>query len=154
MTIRKGHINDLAELQQLFVDTITNICKNDYTIEQIGAWTSSIANKQRWQDVMTNQLVLVAETNKGIAGFCTLDGGKYIDLLYVHKECQRQGVAFKLYDAIEKEAKRQGQTELSAEVSKTARAFFERVGFKIQKEQTVSIKGVELTNYKMTKDLK
>lgn len=54
---------------------------------------------------------------------------------------------------IEKEAKRKNQRELISDVSKTARPFFESVGFKVTKEQTVKIKSVDLTNYRMTKDI-
>jgi len=151
MIIRKGQPEDLTELQQLFTDTIKNICKTDYNSKQIDAWASGIENKQRWHNILTNQFVLVAQNNENITGFCTLDNGHYIDLLYVHKDYQRQGIADRLYADIEKEAKRQGQKELTSNVSKTAKPFFERIGFKVQKEQNVNVKGVELTNYKMTK---
>ena len=153
MTIRKGHIDDLAELQQLLVDTVFNVCKVDYNSDQISVWTSSIENEKRWRDILTNQFVLVAQDRKKIVGFCTLDNGNYIDLLYIHQNYQRQGIARKLYADIEKEARRQRQTELTSDVSKTARPFFEIVGFKMLKEQSISLKGVELTNYKMTKGL-
>ena len=153
MTIRKGNIDDLAELQQLFVDTVSNVCKVDYNSDQISVWTSSIENEKRWRDILTNQFVLVAQDRKKIVGFCTLDNGNYIDLLYIHQNYQRQGIAHKLYADIEKEARRQRQTELTSDVSKTARPFFEIVGFKMLKEQSISLKGVELTNYKMTKGL-
>ena len=151
--IRKGGLGDLLELQQLFVDTVSNVCQTDYDSKQIKAWTSSTQNKTRWQDILTNQFVLVAQDKEIITGFCTLDNRNYIDLLYVHKDYQRKGIAHKLYLDIEQEAKRQLQTELTSDVSKTARLFFEKVGFQVINEQTVIVKDVELTNYKMTKKL-
>lgn len=151
--IRKGQIEDLTELQQLFVDTIKNICKTDYNSEQINVWASSIENSQRWQDIVTKQFLIVAQDNGKIIGFCSLDNGNYIDLLYVHKDYQRQGIAHKLYADIEKEATRQDQTKLTSDVSKTARPFFESIGFKVVSEQTVMRQSVELTNFKMTKKL-
>ncbi len=151
--IRKGQIEDLTELQQLFVDTIKNICKTDYNSEQINVWASSIENSQRWQDIVTKQFLIVAQDNGKIIGFCSLDNGNYIDLLYVHKDYQRQGIAHKLYADIEKEATRQDQTKLTSDVSKTARPFFESIGFKVVSEQTVIRQSVELTNFKMTKEL-
>jgi putative acetyltransferase len=153
ITITKGGLDDLSELQQLFVDTISNICETDYDSKQIKAWTSSTENIRRWQDILTNQFVLVAQVKEIITGFCTLDKGNYVDLLYVHKDYQRKGIAHKLYYDIEQEAKRQLQTELTSDVSKTARVFFEKVGFQVMNEQTVIVKDVELTNYKMTKKL-
>ncbi len=102
---------------------------------------------------MTTQFVLVAEENNKITGFCTLENGNYIDLFYVHKDHLRQGIGYKLYVEIEKEARRQKQAELTSNVSKTARPFFEKMKFKVIEQQTVNLKGVELNNYKMTKVL-
>ena len=153
MTIRIGNIDDLNELQQLFVDTVKFVCKADYNDKQVDVWTSGIENKQRWQDILTNQFVIVAQDKDKITGFCTLDKGNYLDLLYVHKDFQRQGIAYKLYSDIEKEAKRQGQNKLTSGVSKTAKPFFEKIGFRVLSEQKVNLKGVELTNYKMTKNI-
>jgi putative acetyltransferase len=154
--IRIGQLVDLAELQKLFLETITEICIADYNDDQINAWisdTKSNRNKQRWIDILTKQYVLVAHINNEIVGFATLDNGNYIDLLYVHKNHQRQGIADSLYENIENEAKRQNQSSLTSNVSKTARPFFEKVGFEVTKEQTVVRRNVELTNYKMEKKI-
>lgn len=156
ISIRQGQLNDLSELQKLFVDTITTICKTNYDNDQIEAWvsdTKSNANRQRWQDTLTKQFVLVAQHDNKIVGFATLDNGNHIDFLYVHKDYQRQGIANKLYAGIEIEAKRQRQKKLTSDVSKTARPFFEKQNFLVVKEQVVNRKNVNLTNYKMTKTL-
>jgi putative acetyltransferase len=153
MIIRKGQLEDLAELQFLFVETIKSVCKTDYNSEQIEVWTYSIKNKERWNEIMTNQLVLVAQIENKIVGFTSLAYENYIDLLYVHKDYQRQGIAHKLYTNIEDIAKRQGQTTLKSDVSKTAKPFFERVGFEVINEQIIVRQEVELTNFKMTKTL-
>ncbi|MDP3930224.1 MAG: GNAT family N-acetyltransferase [Bacteroidota bacterium] len=152
MTIRKVQIDDLEELQKLFVDTITTICKADYDEKQIEAWTSGVNNKQRWQNILTNQLVMVSQKDGKITGFCTLNCN-HIDLFYVHKDHQREGIAKKLYAEIVKVAEQQGQTELTSDVSKTARPFFEKVGFVVMVEQKVMIGDIELTNFKMTKKI-
>ncbi|MCU0391855.1 MAG: GNAT family N-acetyltransferase [Thermoflexibacter sp.] len=153
MLIRTGHIADLKALQHLFVDTITHVCKADYDNEQIEAWTSGIENLQRWLDILSNQLVLIAEEKGKIIGFCSLHHGNYIDLFYVHKDHQRQGVAYQLYQEIEKEARKLKQTTLVSDVSITARKFFEKMGFEVLKEQSVKVKEVTLTNYKMMKKI-
>jgi|SRR5690606_5745489 len=148
--IRKGNLSDKRELQTLCVESILEVCKPDYSTEQLSVWSSGINNKKRWQNIFANQLVLVAQKNGHIKGFCTLDGN-YIDLFYVHKDHLRQGIARKLFAEIEKSAKQQGHIELTSDVSKTARPFFERMGFIVKTEQIVEIKGVEMTNYKMSK---
>lgn len=96
---------------------------------------------------------MVAERENKIVGFATIENGNYIDLFYVHKDFQRQGIAQKLYEEIEAEAKRQWQTKLTSEVSKTAKAFFKHVGFEEIKRQKIIRKDVELINFKMIKEL-
>ncbi len=151
--IRKGKLNDLPEMKNLFVNTITEICKSEYDKQQISIWTSSSENDKRWNEMITDQVVLIAEYENKIVGFISLENGNYIDFLYVHKDYQRKGIAKKLYSAIEKEALRQKQTKLSSDVSKTARPFFEKVGYEIVDKQIVIKKNVELTNYKMKKNV-
>ncbi len=154
ITIRQGQTTDLTELQQLFVDTIKAVCKADYNAQQIKVWTSSIDNKERWLDIIENQLLLIAQEKEKIVGFCSLDNYNYIDLLYVHKDRQGQGKAQQLYHNIELEAIKNGQQKLTSDVSITARPFFEKIGFTVLSKQTVVRQEIELTNYKMTRDLK
>lgn len=151
--IRKGKLNDLTELQRLFVETVSTICSADYDSRQIEVWTSGVENQTRWNDMLTHQFVLVAEYETQIVGFATLANDHYLDLLYVHKHFQRRGIANVLYADIEKEAIRRGQTELTADVSITARPFFEKVGFNVMKEQRIIRKDIALTNFKMSKKI-
>jgi putative acetyltransferase len=151
--IRKGELNDLRELQKLFVDTITTICAAHYNSQQIEAWTSSVKNTERWNEMIAKQYVIVAHSENKIVGFATLDNCNYFDFLYVHKDHQRQGIAQQLLNDIEAEARRLKQTLLTAEVSTTAKSFFEKNGYKTQQEQTNLLQGVEIINYNMTKQV-
>lgn len=151
--IRKGNLQDLPEMLLLFQDTIIAICSQDYNTAQLEAWKSGSENKERWQNVMNEQDVFIAESENKIVGFCTLAQGNYIDLLFVHKDYQHLGIASKLYELIEKEALDQNPKILTADVSKTAQPFFERINFKVIQEQIVNVKGVDLINYKMEKRL-
>lgn len=151
--VRKGQKNDLTVLQKLFVDTVTAICSSDYDHQQIEVWTSSVENKHRWDEIITKQFVLVAQDQNKIVGFATLNNGSYIDLLYVHKEHQRQGIAQRLLDDIEAKATRLKHPQLTSDVSKTAKPFFEKNGFKTLEEHKNIRHGVEIINYKMIKQL-
>lgn len=153
ITIRKGIRKDLPEMLELFTATIDEVCKKDYNSQQLEAWKSGADNGERWMKVIRDQYVLIAVIENKIVGFCTLDEGNYIDLLFVHKDHQHKGIASALYNAIEKEALQQHEKLLTADVSKTARPFFEKMGFQATKEQTVNIKEITLINYKMAKTL-
>ncbi|WP_242627375.1 GNAT family N-acetyltransferase [Olivibacter jilunii] len=152
--IRKGCVSETTEMQRLFVDTIKRTCRTDYNEEQINAWVSGIENRLRWQKILEDQVVLVADYYGQIIGFCTLDKTGYIDLLYVQKDFQRIGVASKLYIEIEKEAISKGHTELISNVSLTARCFFERNGFRLIKKQIANINEIQLLYYRMSKSIK
>lgn len=151
--IRKGISDDLPEMLQLFTATIDGVYKKDYDLQQLEAWKSGAENEERWTKVIRDQYIIVAVTENKIIGFCTLDQGNYIDLLFVHKDYQQRAIATMLYQHIEKEALLNNEKELTADVSKTARPFFEKKGFQIVQEQIVHIKGVALANYKMAKHL-
>lgn len=151
ITLRKGTLNDLNELQELFVETVRSICSADYNKEQITVWTASVENTQHWNDILTSQTVLVAQSDDEIVGFASLENMNYIDLFYVHKDYQKKGIARKLYIAIEEIAIQNKQTELQSDVSITAKPFFEKFGFIVKNQQKVVRHNIELTNFRMTK---
>ena len=147
---RPAKPQDLDALQTLFAETIRSTCKNDYGDEQIDAWTSSVKNKERWKGVLRNQFFLVAELGGQIVGFGSLDKGNYLDFLYVHKAYLRRGIASLLFGELKKESERLGHHKLTANVSKTARPFFEAKGFRVLRENKNNINGVEIINYHMS----
>ena len=71
ISMRLSKLNDLPEMQKMFVDTISTICIDDYTPEQIKVWTSSIENIQRWIDKLTSQYFLIAELDNKIVGYAS-----------------------------------------------------------------------------------
>jgi len=153
IVIRHVKISDLAEMQEMFVNTISAICKYDYSADQIRVWTATIENSQRWIDKLTSQYFRIAELENKIVGYASLEHNDYLDFLYVHKDYQRMGIANSLYAEIEEEAIKRKATILNSDVSETARPFFEKKGFNVMTPQKNIIKDVEIINYKMMKRL-
>ena len=153
LQIRKGVLSELSEIQNLFSETITFVCQNDYDQRQIEVWKSSIENLERCQSLIQNQYFIVAELKDKIVGFASLDKGNYIDVLFVHKDFQRMGIAQKLFVELENEVKRVNSFVLTSDVSKTVKAFFESNGFTVLAEQVQVRENVEIVNYKMQKEL-
>jgi putative acetyltransferase len=88
-----------------------------------------------------------------IVGFASLDYKKmdFLDFMYVHKDYLRRGIAGELLHAIEIE--KSGGVDLEADVRITAKAFFEKKGFRVQKENRNKKKnGFEIINYRMLKE--
>jgi putative acetyltransferase len=141
---------DIPEIDGLITNTVRNVCRSDYAPQQIDAWLSKrdIAN---WESRVVNDYFLIAEANQRIVGFGSLKKGNCIDLLYVHQDYMRQGIATTLYKALEKMSEKFGAGHIESYVSKTARPFFEKSGFAIVHENRNIIDGIEIVNYYMRK---
>ena len=153
MFFKKATLSDLTEMQKMYAETIQSVCKSDYTPEQIEAWISSVKNKERWIEVIEKQFVLLAIIENQITGFGTLKDGNYIDFFYIHKDFQRQGIADKILNELEIEAKKHHSKIITSDISITAKPFFEKKGFTAKAEQKNIRLGVELINFKMEKEL-
>jgi len=151
--IRVATKEDLPSIQEIFDGTIRSVCNKDYNEEQVDAWAAGAKFTDRWLQKLTDQYFIVMENDGQIVGFASLDQGNYLDFMYVHKNHQGEGIASLLFYAIEKEAARQASDFIISDVSKTAKPFFERMGFENIKEQTVIIAGVPINNFRMRKDL-
>lgn len=153
LTIRIAQISDLEVILKLFSDTISSVCKDDYSQRELEVWKSSANNVEHWQNLILQQYFLVGEMDDQIVGFASLEQGNYVDLLYVHQDFQKQGIAQKLYNEIEKKAFSLNSNILTADVSKTAKSFFERNGFEVVAEQIQVREDVEILNFKMKKHI-
>lgn len=146
MKIRNANSKDLTLILDLFKETITCICSNDYSPEQIKAWTASVKNENRWLECIQNENFIVAEAQDKIVGFASLKDKEYINFMYVHKDFLRKGVAQMLFENLLKESN--GKT-LYSDVSITALPFFRKLGFKTLQENKNIRNGVEIINYRM-----
>ncbi|BAZ69595.1 MAG: GNAT family N-acetyltransferase [Pelatocladus maniniholoensis HA4357-MV3] len=153
MNIRKFHHQDTQEIMQLFYDTVHNINIRDYTPEQVDAWAPQYMDYRRWNKHLNSKMSYVAELDEKIIGFAQLEPDGHIDCFYCHKDFQRMGVGSKLLDTLQTQAEELGIKRLFAEVSITAKAFFEHKGFQVINQQTVERRGVKLINYRMDKNI-
>ena len=149
--IRNYDVADTAELAELFFQSVRFGTRNHYSRRQREAWAPSVPEIARWQARLSSLNTFVAEVDKEIAGFITLGEDGHIDLAYVRPELIGQGVAHKLYVALELAASRIGLKRLFTEASETAKPFFERQGWRLVESQTIQCSGVSLTNHRMEK---
>ena len=159
--IRRAVPEDLAELRQLYRDTVSNINSKDYDENQIRAWLqpwteeSFVAGERggKFPDKILSQHFFVAIIDNVIAGFGSVDDTGYLDFMYVHKDYQRHGVAKRLLDEIENISREIGVKDLNSIVSKAARGFFEKHGFNVIRQDTVEIRGATFVDNIMVKKL-
>jgi N-acetylglutamate synthase-like GNAT family acetyltransferase len=78
-----------------------------------------------------------------------LDPDGHIDCAYVDPAYARMGIMSEIMEEVKRVARQKNIPKLYAEVSKTARPFFEHHGFVWIRDHTVHIRGVSLKNYIM-----
>ena len=155
ITVRKYKESDAPDLANIYYNTIHTVNTRDYTEEQVNAWapSDSLQDYSGWQTKLDKIKPFVAEIDSTIVGFAEFEPNGHIDCFYVHNEYQGAGVGSSLIQAIFEMAKQDNINRIYAEVSITAKPFFKAKGFKVVKEQTVNLRGVELKNFVMEKHL-
>jgi putative acetyltransferase len=151
ITIIEASLADIKEITQLFHDTIQAINSRDYPKDEIDDWSSWYKDIDKWAERVNEQYFIVAKLNDKIVGFSSLAKDGYLDFMFVHKDFQGQGIAKALLTDIENKASLQKNDLIYSDVSITAKGFFEKHGFKVEKQQLKKSKKKELVNFKMTK---
>lgn len=152
IVIRPYTETDAPYLAAIFYNTIHKVNMKDYTEEQLNVWApSSSLQAESWMQKWRKLPPLVAMCNNRIAGFAEFESNGHIDCFYCHHEYQGRGVGSALMAAIEQRAREIKLNHIFAEVSITAKPFFEAKGFVVKNEQSVDIRGVALTNFVMIK---
>jgi putative acetyltransferase len=153
MKIRSYHLGEEHEIWQLFYQTIHSVNAQHYSQEQLNAWAPEFFDQTIWSKKLAKLNSFVCIKDKKIVGYSDLQPSGYIDHFFCHHLYQRQGIGAALMAYIHTLAKQQHITQLSADVSITAKSFFEGKGFKVVQPQIVPIRGEKLNNFKMMKSL-
>jgi len=140
-------------LAAIFVDSIDELTDEDYTEGQRAAWASSADDEEAFAEKLGGQLTLVATIGGTPVGFASLADDRHIDMLYVHPNATRRGVATVLVDALEKLASARGATDVTVDASDTARPFFDGRGYTPDRRNTVVVGDEWLGNTTMKKRL-
>ena len=146
--LRRYRPEDCAKLAELFYETVHVVNAKDYTKAQLDAWAPEERDLVAWNESFLSHYTLVAEIASEIAGFGDMDENGYLDRLYVGRNCQRQGIAGAICRALERACPGKLFTVCA---SITAKPFFEKMGYKVERSQEVVRNGIRLKNYRMIK---
>ncbi|HSO06070.1 MAG TPA: GNAT family N-acetyltransferase, partial [Pelomicrobium sp.] len=133
-TVRGWREDDLGGIARLYYETVRTVNARDYTPEQIAAWAPQIEADVYWRRRFATRRAFVAELGGALAGFCELEPPGHVDCFYAHHAFQGRGVGTAMMRSLAEAAAALGAARLDADVSVTARAFFERQGFVIVRE--------------------
>ena len=122
--IKRAKLENLAEIQNLFKETIMATCRKDYTLNERTVWSNATEKTGKWTNSLKNEYFIIAEIESKIVGFSSLKDKDYLNLMYVHKDYTRKGIANKMFENIKAKSIELGRQKLLADVSKTAKIFF------------------------------
>lgn len=153
ITIRQYQPEDAKALWEVFFHTVRNVNRQHYSQDQVEAWAPEGWGIEKWKKKMCQINPYIAEMNGQVAGYTDLQDSGLVDHFFCHHAFQGKGVGRALMEHVLKVANDKGISRLYSEVSITARPFYERMGFKVVKEQQVEMRGQVLTNFVMEKHL-
>lgn len=155
ITIRAYNSRDAADLADVFFRSVRQVALSAYTAAQVRAWAPEPRTAE-WAhgEASDGRLVLVAaDADDRPVAYIDLEPDGHIDRVFCAPEAAGQGIASRLYDAVEAAAREQGIRSLFTEASELARRLFERKGFAVVERQDLVIRGVAIHNYRMAKAL-
>ncbi|MCA0985031.1 GNAT family N-acetyltransferase [Halobacillus yeomjeoni] len=153
MEIRRFSEKDIEEVLRMIQETIHSINGQDYSFREREVWAGSFTDVQQWTKRIQSSEAFVAKSGGRIVGIVNLQPPDMVDLLYVHKDLQRQGIARSLLNVVEQFASKNKALVLHTESSVTAYPFFKSQGFRIIGEQSKSVQGITMKNIRMCKKL-
>ena len=101
MDLRRYRTEYLPALSCLFGETVRRVNSRDYAPPQVQAWAAGEADLLTRDSWFQRLYTLVAEADGRIVGYGNVDDTGYLDHLFVRWDCQGQGIATALCDALE-----------------------------------------------------
>lgn len=149
--IYRAHKRDVGMITGLFRNTILTINAKDYPADQIEDWASWWSDLEKWREKIEDQYFIKALIGDDMVGFGSLAKDGYLDFMFTRQDYQRHGVAANLLKKIERKARQQGNEMIYSDVSLTAKGFFERNGYVVEKQQLKKSRYKSLVNFRMVK---
>ncbi len=151
--LRTAVFEDIPAIVEMYRATVHTINAKDYTPAQIKVWADGAVNYPSWEKAIKEQYFVMAEIDCKLAGFSSIAKDGYLDFMYVSKDYQRCGVANTLLTEIERNAAEQKNPEIYSHVSKTAKGFFQKMGYEHREDIKDLYKGELFINALMVKKL-
>ena len=151
--VRRWRRSDVPAIARLYYQTVRLVNARDYRPEQIRAWAPRVYPDGYWLRRFRGYRVYVAQVEDQLAGFAELAEDGEVDCFYVHHAVQGRGVGRALVRQLVAVARARGITRLFADVSRTAKPFFRRQGFRVQRRLARHYRGRTFAQWQMWRQL-
>lgn len=154
MNIRPFQEADAEQVVDLHRRAVQQVCSDDYTDEQVAAWTDTTVDESL--EIAHKDAVhrFVAVDNGTVIGFGEYnEDDREITGLYVDPDRMGDGAGTALLQHVEAHAQGNGIDELTCFSTITAKSFYESHGYTVEEKTMYEMDDCELTAYKMRKEL-
>ena len=145
--------SDYTELGRVMYAAIHSAADSPYTQAQRNAWLNKPPQGDLWNRRLSQQDIIVAETNDRLVGFISLADADYLDFAYILPDCRGMGLFRQLYERLEKRAYERGQDRIWVHASLKAAPAFDAMGYKRLKSESIHRGGEYLDRFEMEKKL-
>ncbi len=153
MIIRRFQPGEEGAIWDVYFRSTHESNSRDYHSDLLDRWAPVDQNMNEWKGRCVQKNPFVAIIENRIVGMAELEPNGFVDYFYVSPDFERQGVGSRILAEIETEASRMNLSELTADVSLTAKGFFESRGFVVREARTHVILGHPAPNFSMSKRL-
>lgn len=153
MEIRRYKPGEECAIWDVYFTATHESNAKDYNPNLIERWAPHDQDMGQWAERLAGKNPFVAIVGGEILGMAEVEPDGFIDYFYVHPRWQGKGIGKALLATLESEAARLGVKTLSADVSITAKGFFESRGFCVIEAKENIILGHPAPNFRMEKEL-
>ena len=157
LVIRKARLEDKEQVNQAHVRSIKEVCSRDYSPEQIEKWSSLKYSDDIWSNTVNKDCCYLIEKDSQIYGFCHAkihnDNRGEIAGLYFTPEILGKGFGRKIFERCLAYLKQFNPEKIFIVGTKTAKGFYETMGFRTLEKKIIQIRGVDVECYHMEREI-
>ncbi len=153
MNIRRYLEGEEPAIWQMYYSATRISVAKDYHRELIDRWAPHDKNMTQWAKRLKEKNPFIAVIGDEIVGMAEIDREGFIDYFYVHPSHQGRGIGKRLMDTLITEAKTHALERAFANVSKTAKTFFESQNFEVTETRKNIILNHVALNFRMARTL-
>ena len=156
LLLRPLRQDDWDQVMETYADAVQTLATPLYRPEQIQAWAAYPTTHVAVREALGRGTGLVgttADRPSAVEAFALLDPLDRLALLYCRGRSSRKGLATALVQGLEAHARRAGQTALRTEASQLSRPLLERLGWRVDHEETILFAGEPFLRWRMSTTL-
>jgi putative acetyltransferase len=155
--IRKAKLDDMKSVMRAHKLSIEEICSKDYTSEQIAKWADVNYSNDFWEKSVQEENHFLIEVANSIEGFCHSmvheNGDGEIKGLYFTKVINGRGIGREVFELSIDFLRQNRCPKVFIFATKTAKGFYEKMGFVEIDQLLINVRGADLECFKMEKNL-